>query len=671
MALLTLVVGVVLGAGLGASVFGGDSDGQTPTATDRQPDRPDPTLLLADQAAVEQFGTAEAFQEYVRAGQQYHTAARMGIRNQGAPRPAVEEEAMDDGGAVNGGDAAAVEASADAGAGSDGPNRVGETNVQVDGFDEPDAVKTDGSNFYYAPLAAGRHPRPVVVEDDGDERHEPPEGTTHMIDLSEPADPGTVADVDASGKLLQTGDTLVVFEERESRIVGYDVSDPADPVEAWSQPLEDRLVTARETGGQLYVVTETPTSYSTTCPIAPLGEEHAVDCGDVYRPEVQTSAEATYTAFSIDAASGTVDDSISFVGTGDDTVVYMADGSLYLTYTTGISEAELLASWVTETEEFPQHVKDRVAEINSYEISERSKQREMGQAIEQWLGSLSEEERREINEDLREEFEEYRADHQEKLVQTNVVHVAVDDGQLRVGQTGTVPGEPLNQFALDKYEGTLRVATTIPRAGDAKSTNQLHVLDSETLEQEDEVTGMGEDQRIYSVRYVDDTAYMVTFRQVDPFYVIDFEEPTDPELLGELKLPGFSNYLHPVDDQTVLGIGKEDRHVKAALFDVSDPTNPVVGDDLQLDEHFSAIDESHHAFMMDRRHGVFFLPAGNTGLVVDYTGGELEVVAEVRADAPVSRARYVDDYLYVFAGNEVIVLDQTDWERTTTLTLGG
>ena len=100
------------------------------------------------------------------------------------------------------------------------------------------------------------------------------------------------------------------------------------------------------------------------------------------------------------------------------------------------------------------------------------------------------------------------------------------------------------------------------------------------------------------------------------------------------------------------------------------PTTPEVGDDLKLDEHFSAIDESHHAFMMDREHGVFFLPAENTGLVVDYTGGELEVVKEVRADAPVSRARYVDDYLYVFAGNEIIVLDQTDWTRETTLNVG-
>jgi inhibitor of cysteine peptidase len=233
-----------------------------------------------------------------------------------------------------------------------------------------------------------------------------------------------------------------------------------------------------------------------------------------------------------------------------------------------------------------------------------------------------------------------------------------------------VPGEPLDQFALDEYEDTLRITTTIPRAGDAESINHLYVLDSESLDRESEVTGMGEDQRVYAVRYVGDTAYLITFRRVDPFYVVDFEEPTEPELLGDLKLPGFSTYLHPIDDDTVLGIGEENRQVKAVLFDVTEPTDPEVGDDLVLDERWSAIDNSHHAFLIDRRHGVFFLPAEEKGLVVNYTGGELEVVAEVQADSRVSRARYVDDYLYVFAGEEVIVLDQSDWERTTTLTLG-
>jgi len=667
MALLTLVVGAVLGAGVAMSVFDGDDGSERDEPLADNPDREprlqtaDPGTMLEDQDAVEQFGTAEAFKEYVRAGQRRQSAAgRIGNGR------AVEVTAANRGGnGADSMDAAAPEPEL----GNAPPDRVAESNVQVQGFDEPDTVKTDGRNFYYSPLGGASLPRRLVMDEDERERHDLPAPRTHVIDVNDPAAPAAITDINTSGKLIQTGETLVVFEERAGQITGYDVSDPAEPSERWSVPLNDSLVTAREAGGQLYVVTQTRVGYETTCPIEPLGGEHAVDCGDVFAPGVQTSADATYTAFSIDAESGTVEDSVSFVGTGDNTVVYMAEGSLYLTYTTGISEAELLASWVAGNDDIPEQVQERISEINAYDISERSKEREMGAAIEQWLGSLPEEERQERSQELRESFESYMADHQKELTQTSVVHVGVEDDELTVGETGTVPGEPLNQFALDEHEGTLRVATTIPRAGGQESTNSLYVLDNETLTREDEVTGMGEDQRVYAVRYVGDTAYMITFRQVDPFYVIDFEEPTDPELLGELKLPGFSTYLHPVDDQTVLGVGREDGQVKAVLFDVTDPTDPEVGDDLLLGERWSAVDESHHAFLMDRRHEVFFLPAGDKGLVVDYTDGELEIVKEVQADSRVTRARYVDDHLYVFAGDEVIVLDQTNWERTTTLEL--
>jgi len=674
-AVVTLLAGAVVGAAVAMSVTDGDTP-DPPTAgndTDDVLDRPELTMQLSDDATVEQFGTAEAFKEYVTAGQRQRGGAR------GFGGPLVREQAVqmtaeagsDDmagGDDMDGGDSAAPEPAATPA--SDSPDRVAESNVQVAGLDEPDLVKTDGSNFYYSPFTDRYHPRLAGADDVDWERHGLPEPATHVVDITDPAEPAAIADVNGSGKLFRTGDVLVVFDRIEGQIVGYDVSDPANPVERWRKPLDDRLVTAREADGQLYVVTRTGVGPGTTCPIEPLGEGNAVDCGEIYSPEVQTDADATYTAFSIDAGSGEVEDSVSFVGTGANTVVYMSQDSLYLTYTTGLSRADLLVSWVTDSDRFPADVKERVREIDSYDISDASKEREIHTAIERWLDSLSEEERQELDDQLHEEFQSHMADHQEQLTQTGIVHVEVDGDDLTVGETGTVPGEPLNQFALDEYEGTLRVATTIPRAGDAESVNNLYVLDSETLDREDEVTGMGEDQRIFAVRYVGDTAYLITFRQVDPFYVVDFEEPTDPELLGELKLPGFSTYLHPVDNETVLGIGEEGRQVKAVLFDVTDPTDPEVGDDLLVDAGWSAIDESHHAFLMDRRHEVFFLPAENRGLVVDYSGGQLDVVMDIEAENRVSRARYVDDYLYVFAGDEIIVVDQTEWERVKTLQLG-
>ena len=85
---------------------------------------------------------------------------------------------------------------------------------------------------------------------------------------------------------------------------------------------------------------------------------------------------------------------------------------------------------------------------------------------------------------------------------------------------------------------------------------------------------MGKDERIYSARFIGDKGYLVTFKQVDPFYVLDLSNPKKPEIKGELKIPGYSSYLHPISDDLILGIGKEGSVVKVSLFDVSDPTNP-------------------------------------------------------------------------------------------------
>jgi len=665
LAVVALLVGVALGIAIAVGALAvaesGDSSPDPDTGTsggednDLMPVVPGGEMLNTTAPAVgdtglEQFGTTEAFREYVRAGQLRAETGRWRFGRGGL----VTLE----------GDAAAAPSGSDDATQSTAPERVAGSNVQVAGLDEPDTVKTDGRNFYYSP-SAGPYvvpPRPTGPDTPSDTPVPPwAPSESHVIDVSDPADPSTLTTIDSGGKLLQTGDRLVVFNQTGGTVVGYDVSDPAAPVESWRLPLDAGLVTARETGGQLYVVTQTFVGPETDCPIAPLGGQ-AIECGAIYAPETQTGADATYTAFSIDAESGDIEDSVSVVGTGDNTVVYMSPNGLYLTDTTGVAQSELRLSWAEQSGAVPAELTERLEEIAGYNISERSKQQEMRRAVSRYSSLLN-------GTTLQESFDSYRIAHQETLTQTSIVRVDVDEGRLDVAETGTVPGEPLNQFALDEYRGTLRVTTTIPRVAGAESDNHLYVLDNETLDRETRVTGMGHDQRVYSVRYVGDTAYVVTFRQVDPFYVVDFEEPTDPELLSELELPGFSSYLHPADDGHVIGIGKENGQVKSVLFDVTDPTNTSVADQIQLNSFWSAIDESHHAFTIDRRHEVFVLPAGNSATIVDYADGELEVVREVSAGAEVNRARYVDDHLYIFAGDEIVVLDQTTWERTTTLSL--
>jgi len=667
-----LLVGSLVGAGVTLSAVGPAAPGTTDDPTSQPPDdgSVDPTDGLSSaQTTVAQFESRAAFEAYVSAGQRRGGAYDGGVSGgdggdaarQTAPREATAVSADAPSGGADGGGSAA-------------PSRIAETNVQVAGLDEPDIVKTDGRHFYYAPEHRRYHvePRPDVVVDERDSSS-PPEKRrqpkTHIIDASDPAAPAVVEHINTTGQLLQTGDELVVFEH--DRIAGYDVSDPANPTEAWSHPLNGSLVTARERNGTVYVVTESSVGYGTPCPVRPLGAATTVACTDVYHPETQIAVDATYTAVALDAGSGEVSDTVSFVGTTDNTVVYMSHDALYVTYTKSTDRVELIGQFLREEyDRTPASVVDRIEEIQSYDISATSKQREIRRAIQRWLASLPADERRDVERELQAGFDDYVAGHQRALTQTGIVRVDVTDDGLAVAATGSVPGEPLDQFSLDQYDGTLRIATTIPAAGDADSVNDLYTLDTQSLQRRGAVTGMGETERVYSVRYVDDTAYVVTFRRVDPFHVVDLSNPAAPEEVGELKLPGYSSYLHPVDENHVLGIGEEDGDVKTVLFDVSDPSDPTIADSTILDREYSAVAQTHHAFLMDRKHGVFVLPAGRESVVMNYTGGDLAVETTVETDAPATRARYVEDSLYLFAGDSVTVVDETTWKTGTTLDLG-
>jgi uncharacterized secreted protein with C-terminal beta-propeller domain len=235
---------------------------------------------------------------------------------------------------------------------------------------------------------------------------------------------------------------------------------------------------------------------------------------------------------------------------------------------------------------------------------------------------------------------------------------------MTVAASGEVPGYPIGQWALSQSGDTLRIATTVEGYG-VESENDLYTLDGD-LDRMGSVRGMSDGQRIYSVRYVGDTAYVVTFRQVDPFHVIDLSDPSNPEQLGKVRLPGFSRYLHPLSEDRVLGIGQEDGRVKATVFDVSTPSDPKVEESLRLDASYSAVGRNHRAFLIDRRYGVFFLPTERGGYVVGYEGG-LSVERKVETRGAARRAMYIDDYMYVFGESALTVLNETDWSTAATL----
>ena len=185
--------------------------------------------------------------------------------------------------------------------------------------------------------------------------------------------------------------------------------------------------------------------------------------------------------------------------------------------------------------------------------------------------------------------------------------------------SGEVKGYLLNQFAMSEHEGHLRVAsTTQPEwGGDFESESMVTVLGVEgnELVAVGQVDGLGEGERIYSVRFIGDVGYVVTFRQVDPLYTVDLSDPTDPTVEGELKIQGYSAYLHPISDDLILGVGQDATNqgrilgTQVSLFDVSDLSDPKRIAQFTLDEGTNSEAEyDHRAFLHWPQTGLTMLP---------------------------------------------------------------
>ena len=173
--------------------------------------------------------------------------------------------------------------------------------------------------------------------------------------------------------------------------------------------------------------------------------------------------------------------------------------------------------------------------------------------------------------------------------------------------SGVVPGHLLNQFSLSEHEGHLRVATTSggPWRFDEDAQSMVTVLarNDATLDVVGQVGDMGRGERIFAVRYVGDVAYVVTVRQTDPFDTVDLSDPTDPRVRGELKITGYSGYLHPIAPDRVLGVGQEATAegrtigTKVTLFDVSDLDDPRDLATWSMKGGQSGVEWDHRAFL--------------------------------------------------------------------------
>lgn len=644
------VVVLLVLAGVGGVVVL-TSDGQLDGDHTRDPSNQTASELENASMDLITSDTERAFRAYVsRSDRQRSQPGVLRLRDGGVVRsegtPTAVEATADSG-------AAATEQAVPSRGEADNSPRYGETNVQVDGVDEPDVLKTVNGRFYYALPERHRYTH--------HETPRKPAGRTVAVDATDPGTAEVTADINRSGRMLVDGNRLVVVGERT--LSGYDVSNPDAPELVWERTITGRVAAARLHDGQVYLVIAD--SVDDDCQVEPLGGT-TIACTDIHHPRRPVPVDVTYTALQIATADGDVADRFSFVGGGDATV-YMSTEGLYVTYLEQQPTSEVRLEFLLSEGRplLDDQAVERLRTVRSYDLSPAAQRAEVRATIRHWLAREPADRRRELADELEWRYRTYLGEHKRTLDRTHIVRLTLDGG-LSQAASGSVPGRVLNQFSFDAHEGTLRVATTVGERPAVESANDVYVLDVETLSVQGSVTGMGEGQRVYGVRFIGDKGYVITYRQVDPLHVIDLSDPTTPEETGQLKLPGFSRYLHPLDDGRLLGIGEEGGRVKAVVFDVSDPANPTVAHSRVLDARYSAVAQTHHAFMRDARHGVVFLPTERGGYVLSER--DLSTVRRVHIEQP-RRARYAGDHLYVFGRSSAVVIDERTWNRTAEVTL--
>jgi uncharacterized secreted protein with C-terminal beta-propeller domain len=204
--------------------------------------------------------------------------------------------------------------------------------------------------------------------------------------------------------------------------------------------------------------------------------------------------------------------------------------------------------------------------------------------------------------------------------ETSITKIGIEEGTITFKANGTVPGYILNQFSMDEYKGNFRVATTDHNWRSGSSGNNVYVMD-ENLEIVGSLEKLAPGEEIYSARFMEQRCYLVTFKKVDPLFTIDLSDPENPNVLGKLKIPGYSDYLHPYDTNTLIGIGKETveaeegdfawyQGVKISLFDVSDVENPKELAKFEIGDRGtdSLALYNHHAFLFSRVRNLLVIP---------------------------------------------------------------
>lgn len=506
------------------------------------------------------------------------------------------------------------------------------TNIQVIGVDEPDFLKTDGKYIY-------------IVK----------EHNLIIIDAYPAEDARIISKValDIEQQYLENmflnEDRLIIFyrghdikeiipkfeyKPRERSVptthaVILDISDREKPTIIKDYQVDGRFTDARMNGDYVYFISTNWINYDS--PIIPrivdsTSNEIILE-PDIFYFEEEKNNYHFSTITALDIFDENYVNSSTFLMDSANTI-YASHSGLYIASSKNLPyhyyedmEREIFFNVVLPL--LPISTQDTITQINEDTINPEQKWRLITDVLQDAYDNMSQDELKKLFDRIDDEVNKYESEKSMDYRKTVIHKILLDEGNLQYQASGEVSGWLLNQFSMDEYDDRLRIATTNERVVSDRWTifNSVHVLDSNDLSVVGSITDLAPNESIFSARFMGDRLYLVTFERIDPFFVIDLS--TDqPKVLGELKIPGFSNYLHPYDDDHIIGIGKDTKEVdgrivqlgvKLALFDVSDVRNPTVLDDVVIGDGstHSPILNDHKAFLFDKSKNILSIPINN------------------------------------------------------------
>lgn len=520
------------------------------------------------------------------------------------------------------------------------------TNIQVQGVDEADIIKTDGQ-YIYALVSSDLYIIKAYPEDSLEIVNKinfSSRPTNIYIKDNKLVVFGEQADFFIMEKMAQSSRIWPGPYKNEVFLKVFDIADKKNVVEVRDLKIEGAYFNSRLIGDYLYLVVN---NYNFNDNILPrvsyqnqeltLGckeQENKAKCFDpaVYYFETDYESLNFSSIFSINIFNDSEDFQSSFYLLPSGQNLYASLDNIYITYGQYLDEYELESEILLDLvySRLSEDNKKLITEINNVSekiLSLSEKKIKIREILDKYFFSLNEAGQKNLEQEIVETVKTKYPNLRQEL-ETTVIHkIAVTNGRVEPIAQGVISGSILNQFSMDEYNGYFRVASTNNTSwskyfseDDNKSYNNVYVLD-DNMKVVGEIENLAPEERIYSVRFMGDKAFVVTFKQVDPLFSLDLKNPYAPKVLGELKIPGFSNYLHPMGDGKLIGFGKEvevlegDRVVskglKMSLFDISSD------DPKEIDSYTIGDTGSESLALYD--HKAFLFSASKNIIVVPVT----------------------------------------------------